>query len=263
MADVVARGVRFHVERIGARGGPLAVFLHGLVMDNLSSWYFTLGNPVAAIADVMLYDLRGHGWSDRPQSGYSLDDMVADLRALLDATDPGRRVVLVGNSFGGLLALAFARAHPERVSALALVDAHLGDAGFGEQMAATLGLEGPERDRKIAESFKDWLGRHSARKRNRLADTARRLVSETSLLADMRATPAFAARDFTAIAAPILAIYGESSELRARGEACLAGAPRTRLVIVPGSTHSVLWEKTERVRELVLEFVGSIVAGRG
>ena len=35
-------------------------------MDNLSSFYFTLANPVAETADVVLYDLRGHGLSERP-----------------------------------------------------------------------------------------------------------------------------------------------------------------------------------------------------
>src|ERR1700722_18952016 len=151
MAEVVARGVRFHVQRVGewpagGPGRPLVVFLHGLVMDNLSSWFFTVANPVAALADVLLYDLRGHGKSERAPRGYSLGDMVQDLAAVLDAAAPARPVHLVGNSFGGLLALAFARAYPDRVKSLALVDAHLGSAGFGEQMASTLSLEGEERD---------------------------------------------------------------------------------------------------------------------
>jgi len=47
MADVVANGVRHHVQRLG-RGDRTVVFVHGLVMDNLSSWYFTVANPVAA-----------------------------------------------------------------------------------------------------------------------------------------------------------------------------------------------------------------------
>jgi pimeloyl-ACP methyl ester carboxylesterase len=122
-------------------------------------------------------------------------------------------------------------------------------------MAATLSLEGEARDRRIAESFKDWLGRHSERKRTRLADTAKELVERTSLLADMRATPALDASDFGAIDAPAMAIYGERSDLRARGEACFREMPRCHIVTVPGCTHSVLWEATDRVRELVIDFV--------
>jgi pimeloyl-ACP methyl ester carboxylesterase len=257
MADVVARGVRFHVQRLdtGAPDRELVVFLHGLVMDNLSSWYFTVANPVARVADVLLYDLRGHGKSERPLSGYSLADMTDDLAAVLDVVAPTRAVHLVGNSFGGLLALAFARAFPARTRSLALVEPHLGDESFGAEMAGTLSLQGEARDRRIAESFKDWLGRHSSRKRTRLAETARDLVEQTSLLADMRATTPLAPHDFAAIESRALAIYGENSDLRARGEACLRAMPRCRMVTVPGCTHSVLWEATHRVRELLIEFV--------
>jgi pimeloyl-ACP methyl ester carboxylesterase len=231
------------------------VFLHGLVMDNLSSWYFTVANQASRVADVLLYDLRGHGKSERTATGYTLGDMTADLAAVLDAAAPRRRVHLVGNSFGGLLALAFAREHPDRTAGLALVDPHLGDEGFGEEMAATLALEGEARDRRIAASFKDWLGRHSERKRTRLADTAKELVEKTSLLADMRATRPMDSRDFAAIPAPTLAVYGEHSDLRARGEACLRAMPRCRIVTLPGCSHSVLWEATDRVRDLVVDFV--------
>src|SRR5437764_271578 len=102
MADVVARGVRFHVQRLGRgdRGGATVVFLHGLVMDNLSSFYFTLANPVAQVADVMLYDLRGHGRSERPAAGYTLSDMVLDLEALLETAGIKGPIAIVGNSFG-------------------------------------------------------------------------------------------------------------------------------------------------------------------
>ena len=262
MADVVARGVRFHVQLLGDGRSPRrVVFLHGLVMDNLSSWYFTVANAVAAFADVLLYDLRGHGRSERPQNGYALADMVEDLDALLDATSGPARVHLVGNSFGGLLALAFARANPSRVASLALVDAHLGDQGFGERMATTLSLEGEARDLRIAESFKDWLGRHSARKRTKLADGARSLVSETTLLTDVRATPPLAPHDFASIDVPVLALYGERSELRPSGEACLGTLSHCTLTIVPGCTHSVLWEATDRVRDELVSFLRRVAEG--
>ncbi|MCA9678817.1 MAG: alpha/beta fold hydrolase, partial [Myxococcales bacterium] len=121
-------------------------------MDNLSSFYFTLANPVAAAgADVVLYDLRGHGLSGRPAAGYAVPDLVADLAALLDALDVARPVHLVGNSVGGTIVLAFAAAHPERVASLALIDAHDGAEGWAAQMTATLALRGDARDAKIAE----------------------------------------------------------------------------------------------------------------
>src|SRR5438477_5619060 len=107
MADVTANGVRHHVQRLGG-GARTVVFLHGLVMDNLSSFYFTLANPVARSAEVLLYDLRGHGRSERPARGYKVDDLCVELLALLDALGISKPVQLVGNSFGGMLALSFA-----------------------------------------------------------------------------------------------------------------------------------------------------------
>jgi pimeloyl-ACP methyl ester carboxylesterase len=267
MADITVRGVRLNYQKLGVadaqRATPPVVFLHGLVMDNLASWYFTVANAVAAHAEALVYDLRGHGKSERPQAGYTLADMVLDLAGLLDATFGDVPVTLVGNSFGGLLAVAFARAYPMRVAGLVLVDAHLGDTGFGEQMARTLELTGEERDARIAASFKDWVGRHSARKRNRLAESAEELVVRTSLVSDMRATRPMDARELAEVQAPILALYGEASDLRVRSERLLAGLPRCTLRVLPGCTHSILWEATDTVRDAVVAFVCASARLRG
>jgi pimeloyl-ACP methyl ester carboxylesterase len=247
MADVIANGVRHHVQRLGA-GAPTVIFVHGLVMDNLSSFYFTLANPVAARASVVLYDLRGHGLSDRPPRGYAVADFVEDLRALADA----QPVHVVGNSFGGVVALAFAARYPARVASLALIDAHDGTAGWAAQMAATLALDGDARDAKIAASFQHWLGRHSAKKRTKLARHAEQLVHGTTLVADLRASPPLEPTELAAIACPVLAIYGEASDVRARGEQLARVLPRCELAIVPGCTHSVLWEATAVVRDKIV-----------
>ncbi|HEV2149514.1 MAG TPA: alpha/beta fold hydrolase, partial [Longimicrobiaceae bacterium] len=66
-------------------------------------------------------DLRGHGGSAAtPDAG--MDDHADDLARLLDALGETRPVVLAGMSMGGYVAFAFARRHPERVRALALVN---------------------------------------------------------------------------------------------------------------------------------------------
>jgi pimeloyl-ACP methyl ester carboxylesterase len=256
VSDVVANGVRHHVQRLGASSGDrTVVFIHGLVMDNLSSFYFTLANPIAEFAGTVLYDLRGHGMSERPATGYSVATLVADLLALLDALGLAQPVALVGNSFGGLVALAFAAAHPARVERIALIDAHDGTGGWAAQMASTLGLQGAARDAKIGESFAAWLGRHSERKRTRLARAAEALVEGTSLVADLRASPAMAIEELARIRCPVLAVYGETSDVRARGEALAAALPACTLHVLPGCTHSVLWEATVDVKARVVEFM--------
>lgn len=259
MADVSARGLRFHVQRLGD-GSRTVVFLHGLVMDNLSSWYFTVANRVARQPGLaaFLYDLRGHGRSQRPTDGYGVTDMVEDLAAVLDAAEVSAPVSLVGNSFGGLLGVAFALAYPQRTRSLVLVDAHLSDAGWGAEMAHTLGLEGDERDVKIAESFQHWLGRHSERKRNRLAKNAKQLVYGTSLVRDLEASSVFDRAALARLEMPVLALYGETSDIRARGEELARTLPNCELVIVPGCTHSVLWEATDTVRDAVVRFTSEV-----
>jgi pimeloyl-ACP methyl ester carboxylesterase len=253
MADLVANGVRHHVQRMGTGGAPV-VFVHGLVMDNLSSFYFTLATPVATKTEVVLYDLRGHGMSERPPTGYAIADLVADLAALIARLELSTPVRLVGNSFGGTLALACAAAHPALVSAIALIDAHDGATGFADQMSATLSLEGEARDLKIAENFQSWLGRHSERKRTKLARAAEALVHGTSLVADLAASPPV---DASRVRCPVMALYGERSDVRACGERLARALPSCTLELVPGCSHSVLWEATALVRERIVEFAAS------
>src|SRR5690606_39217827 len=63
----------------------------------------------------------GHGHSDKPDSGYDLRSIAADLMALLDAFGVDR-AVLVGHSWGGKAALAAAGLHPDRFEHVVAVD---------------------------------------------------------------------------------------------------------------------------------------------
>src|SRR5512140_2128023 len=138
----VHRG-RFNVQRL-SDGDHTVVFLHGLVLDNLSSWYFPVANAMAQHADTRLSDLRGHGLSSMPKSGYCVEDSVADLTGILDAAHVRRPVYLVGNSYGGQVAIAFTLAYPERVAGLVFLEAHFAVEGWGESMAAKLEFAGME-----------------------------------------------------------------------------------------------------------------------
>jgi pimeloyl-ACP methyl ester carboxylesterase len=227
-------------------------------MDNLSSWYFTIANAIAAEHEVLLYDLRGHGKSERPSTGYGVADMVADLACLLEATGHGqRRVELIGNSFGGLLAVAFALAHPERVSGLALVDGSVHDEAWGSEMTDTLGLEGEEARIKIADSFRGWTGRHSEKKRNRLAKTAAALVYDTSMVRDLATSPPPRDAELRRITCPVLALYGADSDVQARGTRQAKLFPHCDLRIHAGCTHSILWERTGELRGELIDWLGA------
>lgn len=255
MAEVRARGLDFHVVRLGA-GQPSVLFLHGLVMDNLSSWYFTVANPVARVADVILFDLRGHGQTERPPDGYTVTSLVADIDALLEQLVPdGRPVEIVGNSFGGLLALAYALAHPERVRGLALVDANMSDQSWGDEITRAFALRGEERDAMILKYAYRWAGRHSERKVNRLITNAHRLTRQTTLVEDLAASPPVTDEELATILCPVLALYGTDSELLDRGERLGRTVPNCEVRLFPGCTHLLLWEATEQLKQQIAAWV--------
>ena len=85
------------------------------------------------------YDGRGNGKSDRPKdvAAYTLDNYLADALAVMDALDVGQ-TILVGLSFGGLLASVLAAYHPERVRAAILAGtvSTIGPAHY-ERLAAS------------------------------------------------------------------------------------------------------------------------------
>jgi 3-oxoadipate enol-lactonase len=69
---------------------------------------------------VVTYDLRGTGAGGRPPGPYSLADFVGDLRTVVEELEL-ERPGLVGHSFGGSIALAYAAAYPDEVAAVVSV----------------------------------------------------------------------------------------------------------------------------------------------
>lgn len=255
MAEVVARGVRFHVQRLAARHETSqserpVVFIHGLFMDNLSSFYYTLANPVAhAGATVILYDMRGHGLTERLSTGYRVNDSVADLAALLDALGVDGPVHLVGNSYGGTVALGFAVACPERVASMMLIEAHVPIPGWTEQMAATItnigsNLTGGELGR--------WMAQH--RKYARSATLVRDMIAHTSLMADIVATEPLAEEALRALTCPVRAVYGEHSDVLHHAHVLDGLLSRYTLTVLPDVDHWVLPKATQALRAITLEW---------
>lgn len=100
------------------RTSPL-VLLHGFPF-NRSLWREQVESQ-SETRRVVAPDLRGHGETSVGGGPATMEEMAEDLAALLDGLKVGRAVV-GGVSMGGYVALAFMRAHPERVAALVLVD---------------------------------------------------------------------------------------------------------------------------------------------
>ena len=75
----------------------------------------------APCARVIALDLRGHGASSKPRSEYSVEELLNDLRAAVNALNVRRPFVLVGHSFGAALVASYAAAHPDEIEKLGLI----------------------------------------------------------------------------------------------------------------------------------------------
>ncbi|WP_083856739.1 alpha/beta fold hydrolase [Nitrolancea hollandica] len=117
--DVVANGVRLHVVRGRREGRPAILFLHGLY-DRWEIWRPAMV-ALAPEYDLIAPDLRGHGRSDWPESGYRLSDYVDDAIGLLDRL-AAREVAVIGHSLGAVVAALVAAKDTARVRAVVLED---------------------------------------------------------------------------------------------------------------------------------------------
>jgi len=116
-------GRRLHcLLRTGQGGGAPVLLVHGGGAH--AHWWDAL---VPALDGHMSIapDLRGHGQSDWAER-YLIEDFGADLLAVLDALAPPVPVALIGHSMGGRITTWLAAHHPQRVRAMALLDARLG-----------------------------------------------------------------------------------------------------------------------------------------
>ena len=112
-------GLSLHVLEWSREGVPL-LFVHGF--GNEAHVWDDLAPAVAPYYRTLAVDLRGHGDSDRdPEARYDYDFHVADLEAVTAALGI-ERLVLVGHSLGGRIAVLFAGRHPERMAGLVIVD---------------------------------------------------------------------------------------------------------------------------------------------
>jgi 3-oxoadipate enol-lactonase len=107
-------------------GAPRLVLIHSLALDR-HVWDGVVP-LLAAQAEILTYDCRGHGQSDREAGRYTAESFADDLAQLLDHVGWDAAAV-AGCSMGGCVALAFAGLHPSRVTALGLIDT---TAWYGE-----------------------------------------------------------------------------------------------------------------------------------
>lgn len=122
--------VRIFFTDSGIRQAPPVVLLHGWACDS-HDWSWQLP-AFEQWARVVALDLRGHGRSSRAGTGYDLLNYVGDIRRAVDQLEL-KSSVLVGHSFGAVVATMLAQSAPELVRALIVVDPAY---GYGPEVAA-------------------------------------------------------------------------------------------------------------------------------
>ncbi|WP_405589439.1 alpha/beta fold hydrolase [Streptomyces sp. NBC_01092] len=267
-------GVRLWASATG-RGEPL-VLCHG--GPGLWDMFEDVSAMLDDTATVVRWDQRGCGRSERCAGPWTTDRFVADLDAVRRHFGPGR-TALLGHSWGAQLALAYALAHPERVSTLVYVaGTGIGPPGdwhpaYEENLLARLG-EDPERLARWRELPKDdreravlqWSAEFEDRARalehaGRMADPWFGINTEcgAALNAETRrtwGTPELyaACRDLDL---PVLIVDG-AHDIRPRSavDSLERALPRVRRVTLPDAGHLPWVEDPKGFREAVAAALG-------
>ncbi len=224
-------GLKTHVQTLG-HGGPAVVMLHGMFIGSIASWYFSIAPVLASGRRVVMYDLRGHGLTERTGGGYGLRAMAQHLDAVVDRFGGGGPVHLVGHSYGGAIALRYAVDRPGKVGRLAVVEAPL-PVLTPEHVEAMKSKDG----RAAVEMMPPWQ-QHAfltgGRRARRLADRGIALLSETAMVEELLADPDIPDEVLAAYPGDVLLCY--ASETAARMTETLHRLAR----VMPGARPRVL-----------------------
>jgi len=239
----------------GGRDGLPVVFVHSLA-GNSTHWAGQLQHLRPARRAVAL-DLRGHGRSEPPKNDdYSIAAMAEDVATVVNTLGLGR-LVLVGHSMGGGVALTYAGTHPDRVAGLLLLDP-IGDGKQIPPAEANSFLGGFESDYDNA-SREYWT---------RIAGPQNAI--RTRLLADLRATPQEA---LLQVLRSVMQFDPDPALARYRGPVLSVVTPQNDMPmslhrvgkgfphrVVAGTGHWIQLDKPEEFNRLLDEFLESIEA---
>ena len=247
-------GVRMRYAVQGSPSGRPVILLHGY-SDSGFSWSRAL--PLFP-SDLRVYalDLRGHGGTSRPETGYRLADMADDVIAFLDAQGI-RSAAVVGHSMGSLVAQHVAARAPARVSRLVLVGS---TPGVNQELARSLAETLDAMDGAVSEEFAREF-QASTIFQPVPAEFFRGVVA-TSLSLPLPVWKAVLAgfsgpdngADLARISSPTLLLWGarDAYFLRADQDALLQAIAGSRLLPYAETGHAPHWERPEQfVRDLV------------
>jgi pimeloyl-ACP methyl ester carboxylesterase len=245
--------------------GPTALLIMGLG-GRASDWNDDFIDRLTPHLEVVTFDNRGTGKSDRPEEGYTLDVMADEAVGVLDALDRPRAHV-IGISMGGMIAQLVALRHPTRVERLVLIATHAGGPTVVPPTPEATTALMLDRSRPPAEVVRTSMTAITA---PGFAARAPEAIDALVALAVAQPTPAMTfARQMTAIlasnrmarlgaiAAPTLVVHGSEDPLvpPANGTAIARAIPGARLLELPGCGHLPMWECPRRLADELLNFL--------
>ena len=164
--DLPGRGTTFVRELAGPPGAPAVVLLHGWTATADLNWH-RIYAPLAEHFRVVALDHRGHGRGIRTRRPFRLEDCADDVAALAALLGIGR-VVPVGYSMGGPVALLLWRRHPALVDGLVLCATARSFSGSRQDRAEFLALAGlAVASRLTPERARGWIGGQVITRRGR------------------------------------------------------------------------------------------------
>ena len=245
---------------VTGRGEPTLVLIHGFG-DHLMTWRAVV-DRLADKYKVIAFDLPGFGVSEKPDAEYTLDAMTDRVRALLGDI-PGR-LILVGHSMGGEIALNTALMDPDRIEALVLI----APAGFDVGLAGMADSMTERRARLIAiwEAARSsilpvhdpaWLGEPEDRRSYDPSFDPAYRASTSAVLEEFNFEGI--GRRAAAYGRPVLLIWGGADPVVPVrvADSVRAVLPCTRLEILDRAFHRPQVERPDTVAALILSFVGN------
>jgi len=238
------------------------------------NWRGQVEPLVAAGHRVVLWDFRGHGRSAVPTdaSQYTMDQVVDDLGRVLDWGAPGRAVVLVGLSFGGLTSLHFTLRSPERVRGLALIGSGPGfkNPEAAEQWRIRSGRTADYIESRGLDAFVSGkaaatcIGKHPELPAARAAAAAIAAQNPQGLARFGRLITGLVPSvidDLARIEQPALVLVGEEDEAFLRAAQVMANKlPRAQHQLIPGAGHIVNIEAAAEFDRRLLAFLAELAS---
>lgn len=261
---VISNRARIHYYRTGGNKPPL-VLAHGITDDGMC--WSSIAEVLAMNFDIVMVDARGHGKSDAPEDGYTLQNLGAELAGVVQALELDKPILL-GHSMGAITALVAAGLYQSMPRAILLED----PPPFWMNAAGT------SRDESFKIGFTTWVNSIKRKTRGDLLSECREqnpVWSEAEIepwinskhrvspkVIELIDPPDMISIDlpnlFRKITCPTLFISAETSRGAASGEKDVAQIktliPHIKMSHIEGAGHNIRREQFSRYLESIQDF---------